>query len=177
MDRTESILNLLRENTTTYPEVQLPQSVADRILYLKNFCSYDTELAIEIVNLATMHPMSDTILVEMIGRYKALHYYIQRLDSLSMESIISIRSEIQKRKDVYKNLNEILNPDRQICWSDLKTLMSGLTRVIIEMEKLPETSTSLMEVSQIVFGSVGKKLSDLDCNLLRFLFLGGLSHG
>lgn len=174
MRNPNELLELLRQNTCTFPRIDLPENVVQRITYLKSLTTYNSELANEIAESVMLNPVSDDVLAELLGRYKTLHYFLNRLDGLDLNDVTSIREEVRKRKDIRKRLDEILCPDHVVTWSDMKVLMSGLARIIIEAEKKPEMPASLMEVFRMVFTSVdANKWNELDCNLLRFLFLGG----
>lgn len=169
----EELLRYLRGLVNRYPEIQIPESTSDKILYIKNFTSYNTELATEIANSCLAYPLDSAILAELVGRYKVLHYYLGLLDGMSIESVLSIRGEIRKREALYRSLKRVVSSDREITLTDLKVLMSALVRVIIEFEKSEEVPVSLQYVSRVIFESVNTKFSETNQELLTFLFLGG----
>ena len=171
MSKLNELLETLRRNTGEYPKQDFPTDTIQRIAYIRSLTSYDTLFAKSLADMLLMNPLTDEVLVEAIGRYKILHYFLQRLDGMDLESVESIRFEIQKRSGIYTELKKVLRANYEIELKDLKILMSALMRVVIEFEK-KEIPISFIEIGQIVLGSVGSSLTESDRGLLNFLFLG-----
>jgi len=170
MRRPELLLELLRDYVKSFPELELPETTAERVSYIRNLSEYDTELSTEIANACLAYSITDEVLVELVGRYRVLSYYLSRLDGMGLDAVSNIRKEIRKRKSLHKSLVKMLYPRECIPLVDFKVLLSALMRVVIEFEKEEKSPLSLKPICMIIFDSVTLGLSKSNCELLSFLF-------
>ena len=92
----------------------------------------------------------------------------------SIEGLLRVRSEIEKRESLHKNLLRL--SEGHLSFRDMKAVLSGMVRVIVEFEHEDDYQGSypiLEKILSILLSSLRTGLSTESKTLLDFIFIGG----
>lgn len=95
----------------------------------------------------------------------------------SLEGILRVREEISKREGLKKNLKKL--EAGLLSYENLKAVLSGLVRVIVEFEhhdNYDGMRPVVTKILGILTRALESGLADSDLRLLRFIFIGGSGH-
>ena len=168
-------MKYLRTNTSTVVPVDLPKEAIPILLRLSEYRQeYQSPIMEAIYSFNLMCPIKHVELIEMLGRFKVFHTRMKSFNSIDIDSIVSIRREVKKRKPLHKNLKKL--QQGKLDYVTLKALLSGLTRLVIEHEQrvgdIAKVELDLSMILEIVYSGLRIGLTETDVKMLRFVFLG-----
>jgi hypothetical protein len=173
----EDVLFYLRENTNDKGmfTVEVPDDPIARLLLVSQYRQqYRSPVMETIHQMSLIFPISLQNLSEMLGRVERFHSCMKQFGTLDIDSVISIRKEVRKRKPLYKNLRKLKSG--KIDYILLKAILSGVTRFAIEHEQrvgdITDAISDLSLILEIVYSGLRIGLSASDVEMLRFIFLG-----
>lgn len=169
------LLDYLRENTSTVESITIPDDSIETLLLLSEYRQdYQSPIMEAIYFFNLLSSISKSELAEMLGRFKVFHSRTKCFMSFDVDSIVSIRSEVKKRKPLYKNLQKL--QQGKLNYVTLKALLSGITRLAIDHEQrvgnIADVEQDLSMVLEVVYSGLRIGLSEEDVKMLRFVFLG-----